>query len=191
MTLAQDVRTSIAAIATAHTKIEEDTKEIKRRFFAFLDESKIPQGYADYPWSLDYHSSVLDDIDSYYLVTGYDNPEGLVFCHDTYDGTEAVVVPYSYLEDPDAWEKNVIVEVSTDRKFVEKSLDRYGLAGNFTIVGIRLAGNPDNRALDIELTPLEKGVSIEFYNISVNRTTGDLVYISSSLVPFMEEAGKA
>jgi hypothetical protein len=193
MSLADKLRATTASIAEAHALMEEDTKDAKQRFFAFVDTHNIPLGYVDYPWSPGHPANILEDVDSFYLCTGYDNKDGITFAHDIYDGTESVTIPYDYFDDADAWEAKTLAEIAADRKVAEDVVAGFSEAGEFFVEAIRLDGGYGGSEYSISAEVGFLNRPDDFYGInefiSIRRSTGEIAYASKKLIPVLAEKG--
>lgn len=184
MPSSEDLRALTASIAAAHEKMEADTQEAKRRFFAFVDANNIPLGYVDYPWSPNQPASISEDVDRFYLCTGYNSPTGVTFAHDVYDGSETVHIPYAYFDDADAWEESLLERIAADRKTAEKALLTFSEEGDYSIESIRLDGVYGAReSLSVEVSPVVRDAN--FYGINpflaIDPVTGAITHASGSI----------
>lgn len=192
MSLSAKLRETTASIAAAHEAMEQETKEAKVRFFAFVDEHNIPLGYVDYPWSPGQPASILEDVDIYYLCTGYNSPTGITFGHDTYDGTESVHIPYEYFDDADAWEAQLLERIAADRRLAEEVVGRFGKDGAYDIVGIRLDGAHGAReTISVEVAAVKRPDGYYGINpfLSIDPRTGEITYASYDLEPVLKDNG--
>lgn len=192
MSVSEKLRAITASIAAAHDAMEEETKDAKKRFFAFVDAHNIPAGYAEYPWVPGQPASILEDVDRFYLCTGYNNPNGIAFGHDVYDGTETVLIPYAYFDDADAWEANLLARIAADREIVENTLRTFSEADEYTIASIRLDGvYGSQESLSVEVSPAVRDDN--FYGInpflSIDPKTGDITYASGDIAPVLLAKG--
>lgn len=193
MSLSETLRTASASIAEAHARMEADTKDAKIRFFAFVDAHNIPMGYAEYPWSPNSPAAISEDVENYFLITGYSHPQGLVFGHDTYDGTETVLIPYIYFDDADAWEAETLAKVAADRQMVEEIVSSFSDQIAFVIEGVRLDGTyGENESISVEISSSNPNVGrysgINHF-MGINRATGVISYASSELKKVLDQKG--
>lgn len=193
MSLSEKIRATVASIAEARTSMKEDTLEAKKRFFAFVDEHNIPLGYAEYPWVPGIPANISEDVDLYYLEVGYYNPKGIIFSHDTYDGSETVLIPFEYLDDPEAWEAKVLEDIASDRNLVEETLKSLPEGDSFVVEGIRLDGHEDDaKSISVELNSSayrsDRPYSVSHF-MSISRAAKSITYISSELRDGLEKKG--
>lgn len=193
MSFSDSLRATTASIAASHARMEEETKDAKERFFAFVDAHNIPLGYVDYPWSPGTPASISEDLDRFYLCTGYDNTDGVTFSNDIYDGTESVTIPYAYFDDAEAWEAKILAEIAADRKVAEDFVAGFSDSGEYTVESIRLDGGYGGSGFSISVEIGTVNRPDDFYGIndfiSICRSTGEVTYVSAKLKNVVLEKG--
>lgn len=192
MSLSAKLRETTASIAAAHEAMEQGTKEAKGRFFAFVDEHNIPLGYVEYPWSPGQPANILEDVDRYYLCTGYNSPTGITFGHDIYDGTESVHIPYEYFDDADAWEAQLLERIAADRRLAEEVIRSFAKEGEYKLVNIRLDGAHGAReSISVEVEAVKRPDGYYGINpfLSIDPATGNVTYASNDLEAVLKDNG--
>lgn len=172
-------RELVASLAS----FKENVKEVKERFYNFLVKYN-PKGYASFnleaypggfPVSVDaFEVQLSEKEDLYFEKTFEDSSEFPVF----------MFIPDTYLDDPDAWEENILSELAVDTKIAASAIKMFfeedagrilyrterataGFNRKFVNIIIDNYSIPSSKwALFKNLTPLNRAI------LSVNRSTG-------------------
>ena len=193
MSNSKSLRTALDTITSLHNQVKEDTKAIKRDFFEFI-EANVPGGYINAPDSPfgEHRIEVMENIDRFYLVTGFKNDTGIVFVHDIYDGSESVEIPFEYIDDPEAWKAEILERIRRDRKLAEGVFEQEIPAEHFKITSvapIHPVSNYNEVRVELEKTSPE-GYLFGYHTFHISLADGSISWISKDLQAFLYSINK-
>lgn len=188
-----NLRTALDTIVSLHDQVKEETKVIKQEFFEFI-EANVPSGYINAPESPfgERGIEVLENIDRFYLVTGFKSDTGIVFVHDIYDGSESVEIPFAYIDDPEGWKSEILEKVRFNRELAEDIFQQEIPVEHFKILSIApLHPAPDYKEIRVELEKTSpEGYLFGYYTFHLKVSDGSISWISKDLQNFLDSMGK-
>lgn len=189
-----NLRTALDTIVSLHEQVKEETKVVKREFFEFI-ESNVPSGYINAPESSygKHGIEVMENIDRFYLVTGFKNDAGIVFVHDIYDGSESVEIPFAYIDDPEAWKAELLERVRRDRELANGIFATKIPAEHFKIDSVApLQPVPEYNEIRVELEKTSpEGYLFGYHTFHINVSDGSISWISKDLQAFLYSINKS
>lgn len=193
MSNSSSLRTALETITSLHDQVKEETKAIKRDFFEFI-EANVPSGYINAPESPfgERGIEVMENIDRFYLITGFKNDQGVVFVHDIYDGSESVEIPFEYIDDPEAWKAEILERIRRDRNLAEDVFKQEIPAEHFKISfvsPIHPASNYDEIRVELEKISPE-GYLFGYHTFHISLADGSISWVSKDLQAFLYSINK-
>lgn len=193
MTNSTNIRTALDTIASLHNQIKEDTKVIKRDFFEFIEDN-VPGGYINAPDSPfgEHKIEVMEDIDRFYLVTGFKSDTGIIFVHDIYDGSESVEIPFAYIDDPEGWKSEILERISRDRRIAEKLYTDNIPSEHFRISSVApIHPVPEYDEIRIELENISSLTpNYGYHTFHVKFSDHSVSWVSRDLQEFLDSVNK-
>lgn len=188
-----NLRTALDTIVSLHDQVKEETKVIKREFFEFI-EANVPSGYINAPESPfgERGIEVLENIDRFYLVTGFKSDTGIVFVHDIYDGSESVEIPFAYIDDPEGWKSEILEKVRFNRELAEDIFQQEIPVEHFKILSVApLHPVPEYKEIRVELEKISpEGYLFGYHTFHIRVSDGSISWISKDLQNFLDSMGK-
>jgi hypothetical protein len=187
------LRNALDTIVSLHNQVKEETKTTKREFFEFI-EANVPGGYLNAPDSPfgERRIEVMENIERFYLVTGFKNDTGIVFVHDIYDGSESVEIPFAYIDDPEEWKKELLERVRRDRELAESVFAQQIPAEHFKIAAVSpLHPVTEYTEINVDLEKISpEGDLFGYHTFRINVSDGSISWISKDLQAFLYSINK-